>query len=278
MKPGDLSKTGKMKKLKLLSLIMALCSMSLISCGGDDSNDEPVPENTTTSESPESNLPDEAKAFVGDWSSDLFGSCIFFSDGYAKVDGGNGYWTYDVETKILATTLGNRYGLYQWQVTLSNENTWTGIGMWDEESYVFYKKQEASYSIWYYIRNFLSGSAWKDSNGNQLAIGSYKENGFESNDYYFYIGKFNWRRDKFENPDDVWMRIPNSYYNWGTADTTGFSVSCWFTTDKKSISTDGISASLRLIRSDKLKETKLVLKSDDEEHVLLYDVDSVYGK
>ena len=105
-------------------------------------NKEPVSENA------EDNLPEKTRAFVGAWMATKSHSpykdkwkyrsaIIFFSDGtcvlnesyYCDYNGGydiesekTGYWTYDENTRILATTVG-----YQWNITLSNSSNWTGL-------------------------------------------------------------------------------------------------------------------------------------------------------
>ena len=99
-------------------------------------NKEPVSENA------EDNLPEKTRAFVGAWKatkshSGDHSAIIFFSDGtcvlnetYYSYSGGiynfgsekTGYWTYDENTRILATTVG-----YQWSITLSNSSNWTGL-------------------------------------------------------------------------------------------------------------------------------------------------------
>ncbi len=183
MKSGELSKTGKMKNLKLLSLIIALCSVSLISCGGDDNNDEPIPENTTTEETSESNLPDEAKAFVGYWVGSSNGTYCFFDDGTAFTHYENnsydykkfGYWTYDIDTKILATTFTQPYkgNAIQWSITLSNENVWTGISV--SGTPVTYNKNVSGY--FYYM---LSSSSWTATDGSTISFDSYYNYGYYS--------------------------------------------------------------------------------------------------
>lgn len=181
MKSGELSKTGKMKNLKLLSLIIALCSVSLISCGGDDNNDEPIPENTTTEETSESNLPDEAKAFVGYWAPDggrIYNDYCFFDDGTAfrrnwKNSSSEykefGYWTYDIDTKILATTFtaSGAGNAIQYSITLSNENVWTGIA--PSGTPIKFEK-----SIDKYFQYMLSNSSWTAADRSTISFGYYE--------------------------------------------------------------------------------------------------------
>ena len=160
---------------KLITLLLTMfMSVSFAACSSDDDlNEEP--------ESPEDNLPQEARAFVGYWWNKMDGdNFLFFGDGtcwlipkeYRRNDQFNagvchtseGYWTYDVSTKILATNIEN----YQWQVTLSNSEVWTGTSLYDGKIYNFEIEDDFEY-----MKIILASSSWEETADSVLTIGNY---------------------------------------------------------------------------------------------------------
>lgn len=122
-----------------MALIASMLCLSLNSCGGDDDG---KPEDETTnggSSTPEDNLPEASKAFVGYWISSFsdnshatYSNWIFYVNGTCQQryyyigsfsNYTDGYWTYNPKTSILATTAN----AWQWQITLSNYDSWAGI-------------------------------------------------------------------------------------------------------------------------------------------------------
>lgn len=97
-----------------LFIITFLC-INFASCSSEE-------DSSNLQESPEDNLPEEAKTFLGYWKNqgNKGGDFIFFEDGTCwmmpftnssshNYSHNDGYWTYDPSTKILATTTN------QWQ-------------------------------------------------------------------------------------------------------------------------------------------------------------------
>lgn len=121
-----------------MALIMSMFCLSLNSCGGDDDGN---PGNETTnggSETPEDNLPEASKTFVGYWLDSYSGTTfrysnwIFYENGICQQnyyymgslsESTKGYWTYNPKTSLLATTVN----AWQWQITISNNESWAGI-------------------------------------------------------------------------------------------------------------------------------------------------------
>lgn len=142
-----------MRKYYLLSLTFLLSlALALPSCHKDDTTpDEPgtktekekdeekekeKEEEKPASEKVEDNLPEKARAFVGFWCNragnlTTASDFAFFEDGTCqrwssndKTYAEDGYWTYNEETQILATNVGQ-----QWQITLSNSDSWAGLNL-----------------------------------------------------------------------------------------------------------------------------------------------------
>lgn len=144
----------------ILITVIYFC-FNAIACSTNDEID---------SNSPEDNLPEETKAFLGYWESSN-DNYLFFADGicwripYNSYNPNNftpekGYWTYDNSTKILATTIN------QWQVTLSNPLAWTGISLVNEKVETF-EKVTAPLD---YIHPILTSSSWEESPDSVLNI------------------------------------------------------------------------------------------------------------
>jgi hypothetical protein len=110
----------------VLSVLMCGCFLLLPSC----SSDEPDSGDNQT-DSPEDNLPDAARKFVGFWEVTENGKSSFsdlelFADGYCRSGSGVGYWAFDETSNILSITLGSGT---QWQITLSNGESWVGLNL-----------------------------------------------------------------------------------------------------------------------------------------------------
>lgn len=144
----------------LTTVLVVLASVSFISCGSDDDDNVTPPQGAdgTTPpkggeevESPEDNLPDVARSFIGYWrnTQSLVSNrdFVFYADGtcdnYWTYGGGyekSGYWTFNEETNILATTIDT----WQWNVTLSNSEAWAGI-LYGSEKSQSYNRDDAAF-------------------------------------------------------------------------------------------------------------------------------------
>ncbi|MCD8235053.1 MAG: hypothetical protein LUD00_00035 [Prevotellaceae bacterium] len=149
----------------LLLVFLLLAGTGFVSCSSDDD------ESGTEIEHPEDNLPNEAKAFVGYWStSENAPDFVFFGDGvcwrldeYAKCQE-KGYWTYDATTKILATTTSG----WQWQVTLSNRDSWAGLSL-NKSKTMSYNKKTRMYD---YLNMILEeASTWEEMSDSTICLG-----------------------------------------------------------------------------------------------------------
>lgn len=117
----------------------------IISCSKDNENEPDGPEGNDI-ESPIDNLPEETQNFIGYWRGNP--DFIFYEDGTcwkANEDGisssQTGYWSYDPETKILSTTTTGYAGVaYNFQITLSNEYSWSGLWLRREQTSKTYSK------------------------------------------------------------------------------------------------------------------------------------------
>lgn len=109
--------------------MMTLTGFCFISCGDDD---EDEPQATST-----------AQKFVGFWEIDGIKNAnqkngvsiafILFKEGKMRLGTNTEYenWTYNDKTGILATTYYVNSVNLQWEITLSVDDQWTGIGLWD---------------------------------------------------------------------------------------------------------------------------------------------------
>lgn len=149
-------------------LLIVPLSCCMLSCSSDNDEETQNPP-TEIVETPEDNLPEEAKTFLGYWinQGNKGGDFIFWSDGtcwmfplesYSSHQTSyhqEGYWTYDTATKILATTTGQ----WQWQVTLSNSEAWTGFSLGNSKTtYTFKKGDNLSF-----MKMMLSESSWEET-------------------------------------------------------------------------------------------------------------------
>lgn len=137
-------------------MMVSMLSIGFISCGGDD---DEAPGGNEQVESPEDNLPESSKGFVGYWRNSqdnlvTSNDFVFFGDGscdrYNTYNGrflDGGYWTFNDITKILATTVGE----WQWEVTLSNSETWAGLSLGSAKTQTF-KRDDSRYAL-AYLRN-----------------------------------------------------------------------------------------------------------------------------
>lgn len=144
-------------------LFLGILAINFTACGGDD--DEPSP-----SETIEDNLPEGANAFVGYWlysgSSSKYNDFLFLSNGQCRTtrdEVNTGYWTYNKDTQILATTLMG----WQFQVTLSNNEAWTGISVSSTSGYSFKRASDDEA-----LDILLCSSVWEDENGEIITTNS----------------------------------------------------------------------------------------------------------
>lgn len=102
----------------LMVLLIPLFSLTIITSCGDD-KDEPIESGTQNA---------EAKKFIGTWYSSVErhyfkfnddGTCVFTTRDGSKY---TGEWNYSAEAKVLTTTLF----LWNWEVYVISENSWTG--------------------------------------------------------------------------------------------------------------------------------------------------------
>lgn len=171
-------------KTKILYAAIMMMAISSVSCGGDDDDDDVLSsdEEEVVSTSPEDNLADEAKAFVGYWENQRTKGYdwLFLGDGVCKANlysespgesGTVGYWAYDTDTGILATTIGG----WQWYVTLSNSETWTGISVESESTFTFenYSYSETDGNKSYFLE-FVCGTTWENASDSTLALGYFE--------------------------------------------------------------------------------------------------------
>lgn len=179
-------------------------------------------------------LPEDSKAldkdsaqFIGVWavSSDnpdrKYAYWIFYDDGTAKKviseysysnyyewkSGGFGKWSYDKETKILATTVD----LFQVQITMFSENEWSAIGTDGKYHYTgtLYKGSEIAR-----LYMFLIGTKWRGSKYGQLEIGA-PFSGYAGKNSSIYINTlwFNTPSGIKEAETDFWTNLYISDYD-----------------------------------------------------------------
>ncbi len=158
--------------------MLILVSLNYTACSPDNSEDEPAPSIPIVT--PEDNLPEASKAFVGYWESyNYFYNFLFFGDGVCwkfTTNSGHGieerqkgYWSFSPVTSILATTTNDK----QWTITLSNDQAWTGISINTKKTDTFSHPTELEY-----IRAILYRSKWIDENDEYMSFGSSElENG-----------------------------------------------------------------------------------------------------
>ena len=125
---------GIKQNLILIFMILGITASCLLSCSSDNDGDIPTNDQNKP-DSPEDNLPEESKVFVGYWSDQSTTTkavdFLFFSDGTGRMYNDynstmvEGYWTFNANTAILATTMNN----WQFQVTLSNNEAWSGLSL-----------------------------------------------------------------------------------------------------------------------------------------------------
>jgi len=141
-----------------LTYLIAIVSIFIVSCGG--SNDSPESVSPTT---PEDNLPDSSKKFVGYWhnSSTLLSSCdfAFYPNGKCsrfstseENHQDDGYWTFNEKTNILSTTTGG----WQWEITLSNTDSWAGVTLGSSNKAQSYTRDNLRF-----VRASINNTSWK---------------------------------------------------------------------------------------------------------------------
>lgn len=193
-----------------MALIASMLCLSLNSCGGDDDG---KPEDETTnggSNTPEDNLPEASKAFIGYWLNSLHNSYSKHSDYFFREDGTcdyifndgtgqEGYWTYNPATSILATSI---YGS-QWQITLSNNESWAGI-IASGKAQAFNRASQLQY-----INEYFKWHKWKAETGRVYEdIETYLKSLYSNQNLYISI-------EENENTEDFIFKykINDSYIN-----------------------------------------------------------------
>ncbi len=66
----------------------------------------------------------------------------------------SGYWTFNAGTNILSTIIGS----WQWEVTLSNDESWAGISLGTGKA-LSYKKDDIAYGLTY-----IENTTWEGNN------------------------------------------------------------------------------------------------------------------
>lgn len=157
-----------MKTFKFLSITLMVCMLGLSSCSKDDDGKS------------EGDLSEASKAFVGLWTAanESYDKYVFLEDGVCQYMKSHfneipyrytwtkGYWTYNDKTTILATTI-EQTG--QWQVSLSNENSWAGTNA-NSGAYTAYKKATNFEYLNTYLldRVYIKWRTEKDTKGGYL--------------------------------------------------------------------------------------------------------------
>ena len=213
-----------MKAFKIFTtaLFALFMCVNLVSCSNDDEG--VVPENPT---SPEDNLPEEARAFVGCWIKNdntiVAGDFMFWGDGTCWMCPASsnstrhtifGYWAYNPETKILATTTNN----WQWEVTLSNSEVWAGVSIASQKTLSFNKASNESFFRW-----VLDTKTWKNDEDVYLNYSGYNSSLGWRNKVtgYYYSEEGNFIITEDENPDDYTFNYEFVYgYNTGEGTIT----------------------------------------------------------
>lgn len=178
---------------------MAVLSvLYLVACSSDDDGND--------------YLFEQPAAFVGSWEADdanrdfiLFkdGSCWMCRCGYDYVDE-KGYWTYDSDSKILATTTEGR----QWRVTLNNESAWVGITLGSNHETETFVRDTA---VVRYLLRMLKYSSWEEKSDSILSLGNYREFDYYShsdsaiNFNGFYLGESTIEVDSANYMELVWQ-------------------------------------------------------------------------
>ena len=186
-------------KLKhfLFPMLLIFAGLGFTACSsGSSTSDE------GDDDEPEKNLAKEARPFVGYWKTtgSTGGDYLFFGDGtcwfmklekwnkHSLLTGSKGSWNYDPDTKTLSTTVGA-----QWQVTLPNENEWSGKSQSSDDSF---KREQDKLE---YLKLLLTYSSWKENKTDStLSFGVWQSLATNSNKKYteaFDGMEIMWRKD-----------------------------------------------------------------------------------
>lgn len=145
-------------------MMVAIVSVSLVSCGGDDDDNEANGNGTNGNGTEKS----EAQKFVGCWVADNEDNkWMFFPDNsctFINTDGTgwevwrySGRWSYDEKSKMLtASTSEERISCL---INYSSDYTWTGIDMGGNSTVAFSRDDMGT------VREYLNGKIWKGANG-----------------------------------------------------------------------------------------------------------------
>lgn len=132
--------------------VLMASAFAFQSCGSDEPDD------------PKKNLPSENDSeFVGGWQGSM-GKLLFFNDGNAKLNGDLfGKWTFDNETKILATTLD----AWQFVITLTSDDQWAAIAASGTGTYTFNRLEPVEYAY-----ELMHGATYEAEDGESGVCGS----------------------------------------------------------------------------------------------------------
>ena len=117
-----------MKELKTLTKIFLILTCSILFMGCPNNEDD------------QESVSSVERRFVGAWDIRNINYIIFSEDKQVVYYEGSddnerykhGMWSYDDNTKILSTSINSKKGNLQWKITLSYDNEWSGINLWDE--------------------------------------------------------------------------------------------------------------------------------------------------
>lgn len=127
-------------------MVIILCCILFLSCERGSENLDNTDGKGHTGTSYDNELSPAIKRFVGNWSRqsgyNFPQSWIFFADGTcASINPDNkGSWTYDEQTKRLATTAGS----YVYIVNISTDTEWSGTSPSTNKTTSFAKESESS--------------------------------------------------------------------------------------------------------------------------------------
>ena len=158
-------------------MILGVTASCLLSCSSDDDGGIATNEQNKP-DSPEDNLPEESKVFVGYWDDESTTTkavdFLFFTDGTGRIYGNynntinEGYWTFNANTAILATTMNN----WQFQVTLSNNEAWSGVSLGTTTAKTY--RRGANLDM---ARALIRESSWKADDLTLIVSGDSKPSG-----------------------------------------------------------------------------------------------------
>lgn len=175
-------------------LLVLSFTMSALQACSDDNDDNIVVEK------PADNLPESSKQFIGLWRNNISQSWasdfLFWEDGTCRQitysgHRNDGYWTYNEETGILATTTGG----WQWQITIVTPESWSGISLGSNQRAMTLEKDLNTTNI---LNEILYYSTLTDGDS-ILNFSSSKRNAYDHNGYRKYdkYGKYEYYKGNY---------------------------------------------------------------------------------